>query len=256
MSLFSIAKALKVDEALKSNIYLYHLLRNVIGRMNMLLPLEPDFAAFGILPTGAGIFLDIGANDGISARSFRIFNKTMPILSIEANPSHQPALERTKRALSGFDYRLLGAGETAGELTLYTPEFRGIVLTAYASMDRDESERRVREHMPGAAKGLRFHSTVVPIIPLDDLTLDLAFVKIDVEGFEPEVLRGLLGTLKRCKPTLMIEHVAGQEGSVLSILGPLGYEPYVYNPEARILSPFRGEPAENLFHLPSGPSSQ
>lgn len=252
MSLFSIAKALKVDEALKSNIYLYHLLRSVIGRMNMLLPLEPDFAAFGILPARAGIFLDIGANDGISARSFRIFNKTMPILSIEANPCHQPALERAKRALSGFDYKLVGAGEAAGQLMLYTPEFRGIALTAYASMDRAEAERRVREHMPGAAKGLRFRETVVPIIPLDDLALDLAFMKIDVEGFEPEVLRGLMTTLKRCKPILMIEHILGQEGRISSVLAPLGYEPYVYDPGARVLNPFRGEPAENLFHLPSG----
>ena len=36
---------------------------------------------------GTGVFLDVGANSGQSALSFRMFNKTIPIVSVEANPA-------------------------------------------------------------------------------------------------------------------------------------------------------------------------
>jgi FkbM family methyltransferase len=252
MSLFSIAKTLKIDKALKSNIYSYQLFRSIVGRINFLLPLEPDFTAFGMLPAGNGMFLDVGANDGISARSFRIFNKTMPILSIEANPCHKMALERTKRSLPFFEYMLVGVGAAHGRMILHTPVFRGIALTAYASIDRPEAERRVCEHMPNASNALRFIETSVEIIPLDDLALTPAFVKIDVEGFELQVLQGMMATIERCRPIFMIEH-DGQDrpANSLSILGPLGYRAYLFDSKAGAMRPYTREPAENLFYLPA-----
>ncbi len=50
-------------------------------------PHERDFAALASFADRPGIFLDVGANQGQSAMSFRIFDKAMPILSIEANPA-------------------------------------------------------------------------------------------------------------------------------------------------------------------------
>ena len=95
-SLMPVAKALKIDQAIRRNVYAYQLFRTYVGRLGFMLPLELEFHAFRVLPSIARLFLDIGANDGISARSFRLFNKTASILSIEANPCHAAALERTK----------------------------------------------------------------------------------------------------------------------------------------------------------------
>jgi FkbM family methyltransferase len=250
VSLFSLAKTLGIERALRSNVYSYHLFRSIVGRINFLLPLEPDFAAFGVLAPSDGIFLDVGANDGISARSFRVFNKTTPILSIEANPCHQAALERTKAALANVDYKLIGAGERRGELVLHTPIFRGIALTAYSSIDREEAGRRVCEHMPRAAGRLRFVEAVVPIVPLDELALVPDFVKIDVEGFELEVLRGMARTIERRLPTFMIEWSPGNLAAVLSVLGPMGYRAYAFDRAGMGFRPYDGAVVENLFYLP------
>src|SRR5262245_6915082 len=249
-TLMSVAKALKIDRAIRRNGYAYELFRTHIGRLGFMLPLELEFHAFRVLPSTGGLFLDIGANDGISARSFRLFNKTTPILSIEANPCHQRALERTKAALDRFDYKLMAAGERRGELVLHTPVFRGIALTAYAAMDRNEAEQRVHEDMPSSRGKVRFIETVVLVVPIDDLTLTPDFVKIDVEGFEIEVLRGMMATIERCKPVFMIEFDPGQAASLIDMLLPFGYRPYVFDRPAGAFRPYDGEEADNLFHLP------
>jgi FkbM family methyltransferase len=249
-SLMPIAKALKIDRAIRRNVYTYQLFRTYIGRLGFMLPLELEFYAFGVLPSTARLFLDIGANDGISARSFRLFNTTTPILSIEANPCHQNALRRTKAVLKSFDYQLVAAGERRGQLILHTPVVRGIALTAYASMDRSEVERRVRADMPRSAKRLRFVETMVPVIPIDDLALAPEVVKIDVEGLEVEVLRGMVATIERCRPVFMIENDQKNRAGIAEILSPFGYRPYVFDRYAGAFRPYDDGEADNLFYLP------
>ena len=252
LSLISIAKRLKIDQAIRRNVYAYQLFRTYIGRLGFMLPLELEFHAFRILPSTNRLFLDIGANDGISARSFRLFNKATPILSIEANPCHEPALKRTKDALASFDYQLIAAGERRGKLVLHTPIFRGIALTAYAAVDRNEAEKRVHKDMPSSVNRLRFIETVVPVIPIDELALTPDFVKIDVEGFEIEVLRGMLATIERCRPVFMIEFDRGNAAGVADILGSFGYRPYVFDRNVSTFRPYAdGSEPDNLFYLPS-----
>jgi FkbM family methyltransferase len=252
-SLMAVTKALRIDRVIRRNVYAYELFRTHIGRLGFMLPLELEFHAFRVLPSTARLFLDIGANDGISARSFRLFNKTTPILSIEANPCHERALERTKIALDLFDYKLMAAGARRGELVLHTPVFRGIALTAYAAMNRSEAEQRLRQDMPSSRGRLRFIDTVVPVVPIDDLTLAPDFVKIDVEGFEIEVLRGMIATIERCKPVFMIEFDPRQATGIIDLLHPFGYQPYVFDRSLDAAGGFclyDGGDADNLFHLP------
>jgi FkbM family methyltransferase len=249
-ALMSAAKSLKIDQAIRRNVYAYQLFRTYVGRLSFMLPLELEFHAFGILPSNGGLFLDIGANDGVSARSFRLFNKTSPILSIEPNPCHERSLERTKAALDRFDYKLIAAGERRGELVLHTPVLRGIALTAYAAMNRNEAEGRLRKDMPGSAGKLRFIETTVPVIPMDELALTPDFVKIDVEGFEVEVLRGMVATIQRCRPVFMIEFYPGKTEGITDVLRPFGYMPYVFDRSAAAFRPYDDGEADNLFHLP------
>jgi FkbM family methyltransferase len=48
--------------------------------------------------------------------------------------------------------------------------------------------------------------------PLDELRLDnVGFLKIDTEGCEPLVIEGAKGTIKRCRPTVLVEVKKGFE---------------------------------------------
>ena len=66
----------------------------------------------------------------------------------------------------------------------------------------------------------------IPVHRIDDLltVADLAVVKIDVEGMEPEVLEGMTEHLKRCRPVVYCEtHTRLAQERIRRVLEPLGY---------------------------------
>src|SRR5690349_3822915 len=102
-----------VERLFMHNFFLYFVTKKAFHVFPFLLPHEKDY--FGLkllLPEGDGLFLDIGANDGVSALSFRRINSTYAIFSVEPNPIQEPSLQRVKRRLKRFEFRLCAAGET------------------------------------------------------------------------------------------------------------------------------------------------
>lgn len=65
----------------------------------------------------------------------------------------------------------------------------------------------------------------VKIVGIDELNIDkkITFVKVDVEGFELDVLYGMEETLKRDKPIMMIEIWKKNYNEVLTFMKSLGY---------------------------------
>jgi FkbM family methyltransferase len=211
-----------------------------------------DFAAFAKFPERRGVFLDIGASSGTSAMSFRVFNRRNRILSIEPNATLEKELRFLTRIVRGFDYRIAAAGDRRGTLTMYVPVYRGVALTAYTAMSRDDimDERGgLHDWLGERMRSPAFHVQEVsaPVLPLDDLELDPAFIKIDVEGSELQVLRGLAATLKRCRPILMVER-SGDFDVIQQLLSAGDYRPYSYH--AGRFVPFVSDTAgPNVFFM-------
>lgn len=88
----------------------------------------------------------------------------------------------------------------------------------------------------------------VRIRPLDSLELPACgLIKIDVEGFETQVLRGARQTIARCRPLLYVENDReAQQQELISLISEMGYRLYWHTP--RLFSPqnFNGV-QENIF---------
>jgi FkbM family methyltransferase len=98
----------------------------------------------------------------------------------------------------------------------------------------------------------------VPLSTLDAQLkgLEPAIIKIDVEGFEPDVLAGGLGCLAKLSlRALIIERVGnadkfGQDEALLhQRIRDWGFVPYTYVPETRTLNPVAAECIGNIIYV-------
>jgi Methyltransferase FkbM domain len=93
--------------------------------------------------------------------------------------------------------------------------------------------------------------------PLDDLGVEPAFIKIDVEGMGNAVLRGLRQTIERSRPPMIIEVEPSEIEAMLAFVAPFGYEAKVYEAERDALAPFVsadkffGDGNKNLYFVSS-----
>jgi len=214
-------------------------------------PHEADFACFRHLADRAGLFLDVGANFGQSALSFRLFNRSSPIVAFEPNAALAWHLDRIKARLGdGFDYRLEGLGAEPAERTLYFPVVAGVPLSQDATffpetIHGDGYRDRVYE-LTG-----RRHYTIVErvlkIVRLDDLGLRPTIVKLDVQGGELAALQGMPRTIDRDRPVFLIEN----NPAANAFLTARDYRQLVYRPDRDALVPADGGPVLNYFLVPA-----
>jgi FkbM family methyltransferase len=247
----------RVKRALASRPDLYVNARRAFGlvRWAARRPHESDFEFYRYAPPApsGSVFLDVGANTGNSALSFRIYDKRTPIVSIEPNRALERDLKLVRRLIRGFDYRLVGAGDDHGEFTLYTPTYRGTPLSGYASLKRPEPGDVwwLRQNAPDVEPSdVSVVEQRVEVVPLDELRLVPAHVKIDVEGAELRVLRGLRRTIEEYVPTILIERSEGFEELRAWLRDVRGYEPMTWSRAERRLVPYDpAGPAQNAFFI-------
>jgi FkbM family methyltransferase len=192
----------------EQNPYLWKASWELVKRIPVLLPHDKSYNAFRhfVKAVPQGLFLDVGANDGITALGFRKFSTTYRILSLEPNPLLEPGLLKIKSNDRLFEYRLVGAGNKPASVVLYMPVYRGIALHTYTSGSLEQSKATLR-HICGnhVAEAAEIKEFSVDIVTVDSLAVDPSIVKIDVEGFDYEVLLGSVQTIERNRPFIAIE---------------------------------------------------
>lgn len=153
--------------------------------------------------------LDVGANVGlITLRLSKRVGKRGSVHAFEPNPLVADRLETS-----------LAANEI-GNVQLHR-----VALGA----ERTTLRLDVPPHNAGAASLVRagantLYSRDVSVVPLDDFSLEnVSFMKVDVEGFEEEVLKGFSKTLRKSPPKTIIFEQTEDGYSSFDLLRDAGY---------------------------------
>lgn len=206
-------------------------------------PFDPDFQVLRHLAAGPGeVFIDVGSNRGQSIDAIRLYHPAQPVVAFEPNAI---LAERLKRRLGddpNLQLLVFGLSDADMDAPLYVPYYRNWLFDGLSSFDRASAEGWLNaETIAGFDPALlRVEQLECRLRRLDDFNLTPAFIKIDVQGFERNVLMGGLETLKRCGPLLMVE----DSSALVPLLAGLGFDSYAFDGSA--LRPSTG-PANNLF---------
>ena len=155
-----------------------------------------------------GVMIDVGANIGNHSIYFTYRNIFRQIIAYEAIESTYKILTtnvKINRFTTKIDCRNKGVGSHNGYALINKMDDNNIGGTSITHGNGD-----------------------IEVITLDyEMIEDVSFLKVDVEGFECEVIKGALQTIERYNPVLMVEiHEADTMNTeyIINLLNDRGYQ--------------------------------
>jgi FkbM family methyltransferase len=185
---------------------------------------EPEFLRLGEWLGKGDIAVDVGANVGrYTKRMAEIVGASGRVFAFEPVADTFRVLVGVSRSYESRNVTFLNlaASDEAGEVSLEVPEFddhtaahtRASVVASAEASARAERCRSIR---------------------LDSILLDqpVALVKLDIEGHELAAIRGMISTLERWMPTLIIEDPSVELNDLLVSMGYRAEEPMASSPNS------------------------
>jgi FkbM family methyltransferase len=214
----------------------------LITHADVLLPHEQDYWGFRLLASGKpdGLFLDLGANAGHSARGFMKIVPGWRVLSIEANPAHQRTLHRIALAHQNFRFLIRAIDRISNEFkTIHVPYYRGLAMHSSAAMTLEDARSGIELSFPRHLENITYAQMRVETITIDDLNVQPNIIKLDIQGKELAALQGAEATLRNCSPDLLVELVLNP-APIVEFLRDRGYEAYEYDHSRAAFTIFAG----------------
>ena len=195
------------------------------------IPHERDFQALrNLKPPSGRVLVDVGANQGQSIESMSIYLPTARIVSFEANPNLARKLQARYARTGRIAVVMRGLADVRGTFPLYVPSYRGYEYDGLASLDKTAAASWISEQTVFSFDPARLTIAKLEceISTLDDEKLAPWFIKVDVQGYEYNVLQGGMKTLREYEPVLLIESFRSDPRTVRLADG-LGYEEYSFD---------------------------
>jgi len=167
--------------------------------------------------------LDVGGHIGYLALYFASLVPEGRVHVFEPGPNNLPYIRHNAGLRDNLVLNDKALGAEVGRATLFVEDLTG------------QNNSFIQDYeLFQANRDAAFSNTSVAGVDVEVTTLDAycgaqnlspRFVKIDVEGFELQVLTGAAGLLRDARPMLMVE-LSHDTGEVMSLLHAAGYLPF------------------------------
>jgi FkbM family methyltransferase len=191
-------------------------------------PFDQDFDGIRLFPVGEGtLFLDVGANRGQSAEAILMMTKGCLLQLFEPNPLLCEKLRRQFRNNRRIAINEFGLGNRTSEESLFVPFYKNWMFDGLASFERDKAHDWLQGRIFFYKKErISLREVQCTIKRLDDLDLAPFLIKLDVQGYEFDVILGGERTLRNHEPVLLIESPPTDD--LIAFLGKIGYAFYTF----------------------------
>lgn len=222
------------------NFYLYELGIFFARYTNFLLPHEEDLYGLNYLKIEKSRnIIDVGASDGLCYKSLRYMGIKNKYNAFEPLKKNKKYLIKIKKKNSNFKFHVTALGDKNSQLVLYTPFYKKHFLYNWSSFSINECKYNLllRNFNVNLEK-LKFKKHRVKQKRLDFFKFEPALIKIDVEGYETNVLLGAIKTIKKFRPIIYVENNLKQKrintiNFFKQKLLKLGYNAYTFNFEQK-----------------------
>ncbi len=233
LNIFNILKY-KLVRIIESNPTLNLLIYNNVRFFKFLLPHEKDYLGMKKICKNDvnATIIDIGANLGISTMGFREMGFKNNIYIYEPNyeiyKKYLKPLVKTYKKLHINNFAL---GDKNHTKNFYIPYYKGKPIHYFGSFNRSYIVNSIKITFPKLLLDIEIKKRKVRIQKFDSLKSKFKphFIKIDVEGYDHIVIKGLIKTIKKHKPIILVEY---NKENFLIIKNYLKkYGAYIYNIE-------------------------
>ena len=225
-----------IEELPLLQIFIY----NNLSKFKFLFPHDKDYLALKLLfnLNEKRDFIDVGGNIGLSAVGFRElgFKKNKIIIFEPDTYLINKYLKKIKKYYKNLFIHKFGLSNKNEEKILFKAFYKKRFFHFNNSFDKEYIKSKIKHNYPKKFKKFKFNSQKFKIKKFDNLKIktNACFIKIDVEGFDHNVIYGMNNFIKKNKPVLLIEYNYSNFKFIYNRL-KIDYYCYIYDIESNNL---------------------
>ena len=214
---------------IKSNLNLTIIFDYLIGLTGM--NFEKEYGIISLIQKNAPIVLDVGAHKGESIKNFLRHKPNASIYAFEPNLNLAHNLKKKfarNKNITIFD----SAISNRKKLSLFIPYINGYAFSGLSSVSKKNIIDRLDNYYSfNYKKIISFRTKQIKTVTIDELGLKPDLMKIDAEGYEFEILKTAIKTIKQSKPIIIIEFNTNSFRKLNNLLEDMNYICHIYNDE-------------------------
>ena len=238
------------EKIIRSHPLIYFISRSLIRFTNIA---EKDFNGVKLLNLkNKANVIDVGASDGIASK---FFNRNLSIGSItcfEPNNYYVKILKKTN--IKNLIIKPFAIGNRNGYKTIFFPRYKffskNLDLPTYTFYDQKILIRRLLLDFK-FRKNISIIKKKIFIKRVKKINKKIDLIKIDVNGFDLSVIKGLIYIIKKDRPALIVEtaEVPDHDKKIARFLKKFSYKSYYFLSSRKKFSLVKNKYSENTFFL-------
>ena len=216
-----------LEKVVRAHPAIYIFFRKLIKFTNIF---EKDFDGLKLLDINKKKIniIDVGASDGIASKFFNNNLNVGTIYCYEPNEYFLKILKKVKE--KNIIIKPYAIGNKNIKKRIYFPRYNFFSkkhdIISYAHYDKKLMSHFLLDFK--FRSNLSIASSILNIKKIGLFKKKINLIKIDTNGFELSIIKGLIKTIKKDKPALLVE-MNKDEKSISNILKKFNYEGYFYS---------------------------